>query len=84
MCSIVSRVSQRIGILRLVNRIFEDTSVFIAFLHLFSKSLSIIFLCGDQLLNVTFSILSAGVFGGQVLSRSEFLVVVSSTSCGWA
>ena len=24
------------------------------------------------------------LFGGQALSRSEFLVVVSSTSCGWA
>ena len=38
---IVSRVSQTIGILRLVKRIFVDTSAFVVILHLFSQSLSI-------------------------------------------
>ena len=57
---IVSRVSQIIGILRLVKRIFVHTSCyFVAILHLFCKSLSIVLRCGSQLLNVTFSFLSA-------------------------
>ena len=49
---IVSRVSWRICILRLVKRIFLDTSVLL-------RSLSIVLRCEGQLLNVTFSFLSA-------------------------
>ena len=57
---IVSRVSQIIGIFRLVKRIFVDTSVLLRFfLHLFFKSLIIVLRCGGQLLKVTFSFLSA-------------------------
>ena len=54
---IVSRVSQRIGILRMVKR--TPLCYVVAILHLFSKSLSIVLRCGGQLLNVTFSFLRA-------------------------
>ena len=54
---IVSRVSQRIGILRSVKHICEHLCV--TSLHLFSQSLNIVLRCGGQLLNVTFSFLSA-------------------------
>ena len=58
---IVYRVSQRIDILRLVKRIFVDTlSYFVAILNLFFQYLrGSIRRCGGQLLNVTFSFLSA-------------------------
>ena len=56
----VSRVSQRIGILMLVKRLFVDTYVlrrcYFAFV---SRSLSVVLRCGGQLMNVTFSFLSA-------------------------
>ena len=53
-------VSEWIGILSLVKRIFVDTSVFfVAIMHLFSQSLSIVLQCGGQVLNVTFSFSSA-------------------------
>ena len=57
---IVSRVSQRIGILRLVKRIFVDTSVLLRcyFAYLSPNPWSIVRRCGGQLLNVTFSFLS--------------------------
>ena len=57
---IVSFVSQRIGISRLVKRIFVDSFVLLHsyYLHLFSQSLSIFLLCVCQLLNVTFSVLN--------------------------
>ena len=50
---IVSHVSQRIGILRLVKRFLVDTCV--AAMNLFSQSLNIVLRCGDLLLNVIFS-----------------------------
>ena len=57
---IVSPVSQRIAILRLVKRVFVDTSVLLrCYLHLFSKSLSIVLRCGGLLLNAIFSFSSA-------------------------
>ena len=51
---IVSRVCQRIGILRLV-----DLSCFVATMHLFSQSLSIALRCGGLLRNVIFSFSSS-------------------------
>ena len=52
---IISRVSQIIDILRLMKRIFLDTSVLLrSILHLFTQSLSIVLQSGGQLLNVTF------------------------------
>ena len=54
--STVSVVSPKIDILKLVKRIFEDTYVL---LRCFSQSLCIVLRCGGQLLNVTFSFLSA-------------------------
>ena len=57
---IVSSVFYRIGILRLVKRILVDTSVLLRSIwHLFSQSSSIVLRCGGQLLNITFSFLSA-------------------------
>ena len=64
--------------------LWKPLCYFVAILHLFSQSLSIVLRCGGQLLNITFSFLSTGVFGGQAWSRSEFFVVRSSTSSGWA
>ena len=58
----VSRVSKRIGILRLVNvYLWTPVCYFVAVFHLFSQSFiySIVLRCGDQLQNVTFSFLSA-------------------------
>ena len=56
---LVSSVSQRIGILGLVKRIFATPlCYFVAIFHLFSQSLSIILRFWGQLLNVTFSFLS--------------------------
>ena len=56
---ILSRVSQIIGILRLVKRIFGDTSVLLRCYFAFVlQSLSIVLRCGSQLLNVIFSFLS--------------------------
>ena len=56
-CSIASRASQSIAILILVKPVFVDTELrcFVATLHLFSQSLSIVFQCGDLLLNGIFS-----------------------------
>ena len=75
---IVSRVSQRIVILRLVKRKFVDTSVLlpwvVTILHLFSQSLSIFLRCGGQLLNVIFSFVSARLFGGRALLSLSFLL----------
>ena len=52
----VSSVSQRIGILRLVKRVFADTSILLhCFRNFFSQSFSIILWCGGQLMNVIFS-----------------------------
>ena len=60
MCVVLFPVSKRISILRLEKGIFVDTSVyFVAILHLFSQFLSIVLQSGGQLLNVTFSFLSA-------------------------
>ena len=84
---IVSRVSQKIGILRLVKSIFVDTSVLLhCYFAFVIPIIAYCLQCGGQLLNVIFSILSAmcTVFSGQALPRSEFLVVQSLTSCGWA
>ena len=68
----VSRVSQRIDILRLVKwYLWTPLCYFVAILHLFSQSLSIFLWCGSQLLNVTFSFLRArclSIFGGLALS----------------
>ena len=53
MCVILFAVSQRTGILRLVNGYFwTPLCHFIAFMHFFSQSLNIVLQCGSQLLNV--------------------------------
>ena len=71
---IVSRVSQRIGILRLVKRVFVDTSVLLRCytMHLSSQLLSIVLRCGSQLLNVTLS-LSSFRWPGFVCHYQNFL-----------
>ena len=57
---IVSRVSERIDILRLVKRVFVDTSVvLLVTMHVFSQSLSTVLRCVGLLLNVIFSFSSA-------------------------
>ena len=57
---IISRVSQRNGILWLVKHVFLNASVFLlATLHLFSQSLSNILRLGGLLLNAIFSFSSA-------------------------
>ena len=57
---IVFRVSQRIDILRFVNLyLWTILCYFVEILHLFSKSSSIVIRFGGQLLNITFSFLSA-------------------------
>ena len=57
---IVSSIAQRIGTLKLVKCTFVETSVLLCCnLHLFFQSLSIVLRCGGQLLNVTYSFLSA-------------------------
>ena len=44
---IVSRVSQRIGVLRLVKRVlWTPLCYFVAIMHFFSQSLSIVLRCG--------------------------------------
>ena len=65
---IVSRVSKTIGILRLVKRIFVETSVlyFVTILYLFSQSFSIFLLFGGLLLNITLI---------QLLEREVYSVV---------
>ena len=57
---------------------------FITILHLFTQSLSTVLQREGQLLNVTCSFLSTRCIQWPDFVRSEFLVVVSSTSCGWA
>ena len=57
---------------------------FVAIWHLFSQSFSTVFGCGGQLLNVIFSFLSVRCIQWPDLARSEFLILVLSTSCGWA
>ena len=55
---IVSRVSQRIGILRLAKRVIVDTSVLLRCYYAFVlriSDLSIVLRCGGLLLNVIFS-----------------------------
>ena len=90
--SILFRVSKRIDILRLVKRyLWTPLCYFVAILHLFSQSLSIVLWCGSQLLNVTFSFLRARCIQWPGFERhsysvarlcpDKFLVVVSSTSC---
>ena len=63
MRGIFSRVSQRIGILRFVKhqhlREVTPLCYFVASLHFFSQSLSIVLRCGGQLLDITFSFLRA-------------------------
>ena len=55
-CLIISRVSQRIGVLRLMKRVlWTPLCCFIATMHSFSQSLSIALRCGGLLLNVIFS-----------------------------
>ena len=83
---IVSLGSLRIGILRLVKRIFVDTPVLlrIAILHLFSQSLSIVLRCMGQLLNVTFSFLSARCIRWPRFCPDPSFLLLSSTSFGWA
>ena len=75
---IVSRVSPRIGILRLVNVYLSSPLCYcVAILHLFSQSLSIVLWCLGQLLNLTFSFLSdRHIFGGQILTDQSFLSVL--------
>ena len=68
---IVSGVFHRVGILRLVKRIYLWTPLcyFVSILPLFSQSLNIVLWCGGQLQNVSFSFLNVD---GQALSRSVF------------
>ena len=82
---IVSRVSERIGILRLVGEVCLWGHLFVTLLLLCNCSPDpwIMFSDVAVLLNVTFSARAPDVFGGQSLSRSEFLVIVSSTSWCW-
>ena len=64
-------------------RIFVDTSMLLRCYSVFLLQILEYSLlrCEGQLLNVTFSFLNAlGVFGGQALSRSEFLAVVSNNA----
>ena len=80
---IVSRVPQRIYIFWLVKRIFVDTLMLLR--CYFAFVLPILEYCSavcGQLLNVTFSFLNARCILWPALSRSEFLLAVSSTSCG--
>ena len=59
LCSMVFRVSRRIGILRLVNHVFVDTSVLLrCYYAFFSQSLRIVLGHEGQLLNVTYSFYS--------------------------
>ena len=60
MRGIVSLVSQRIGILRLVKRVlFTRLCCFVATMDLCSESLSIVLRCGGPLLNAIFSFSSS-------------------------
>ena len=62
---ILSCVSQRIGILRLVKHIFVDTSMLVHCYHAFVLTiLEYSSPVWGQLLNVIFSFSSASVFGG--------------------
>ena len=86
MCVVMFPVSLREFVFcgHLVNVYFwTPLCYFVAILHLFSQSLSIVLRCVGQLLNVTFIFLSVSCIRWLGLSRSKFLVV-SSTSCGWA
>ena len=74
---IVSRVSQRIGILKLVKRIFVDTSVLLC--CYFAFVLPILEYCSPVWGSVAECHLV--LLERKALSRSEFLVAVSSTSC---
>ena len=77
MHGIISLVSQRIGILKLVKRVFVDSLChFVAILHLFSKCLSIVLRCGGQLLSVTFNLLSA-----RCIRRQGFVSIRVSCRC---
>ena len=73
---ILSRVSQRIGILRLAKRVFVDTSVLLHCFYLFSQSLGIVLWCGGLLLNVIFSFLSA-----RCIRQPSFALVILSFRC---
>ena len=61
-CGIVSCVPHRICIFEVGEACLRDTSIccFVATMHLFSQSLSIVLRCGGLLLNVIFSLSSAG------------------------
>ena len=57
---------------------------YVAILHLSSQSLSTVLRVGVGCWMSPSASWAPSVFGGQALSRSEFRVVVSSTSCAWA
>ena len=83
MCGIVSRVSQRILILRLVKRVCGHlcaTSLVLS-MHLFSQSLSIELRCGGQLLNVTFSISVKAASASLCFSDSAARLCPDRVSC---
>ena len=86
MRGIVSHVSRRIRILRLVKRIFVDISVLLR--CYFVSVLPILKHCSPvwgSAAECHLRLLGRQVYSvAQALSRSEFLVVMSSTSCVWA
>ena len=76
---IVSRVSQIIVFWGLWNvYLWTPLCYFVAILHLFSQSLSIVLQCGDQLLNVTISFSSARCiqWPGVALIRISYRCVI--------
>ena len=80
---IVSRVSQKIGILGLVKLVFEDTTVLLRCYYAFVVFNPWVLFSGVGVYCWMSSPASwaPGVFGGQAFPWSDFLVVVSSTSC---
>ena len=83
---IVSRVSQRIGILRLLKRIFVHTSVLLGCYFVFVlPTLQFFFNSSPQLLNVTFSFLSARYIRWPdfVLIRVSCRCVIDVMLLGW-
>ena len=83
--TIEDHISQRNGILRLVKCVFVDVSLcfFIATVHLFSQSLSCVLRCWGLLQNVIFSFSSARCIQWAALPWSDFVAVVSLSSCCW-
>ena len=62
-----SRVSQRIGILKVVKRVFVDTSVLFRYYYAFVLPI-LEYILLNILLNIIFTFRALGVFGGQALS----------------